>query len=241
MEDKNIIMLKKRSRETFKDQCVSYEDFIRIDVTSCNKDKKFVSEISPLYIGPVVSSDGLLARTFENLWQYGKVYPKIYDVNRKIVPGIDEDGNPTREFYEWRKRFYELKKEKGDRHPALPSAIRHRDCKYMVYFNEKNELEKLDYVTSRKKIYIPEYAKLIVNTDSFKDIKKLYENGEKIALCDFDAWNYYGPNLDQDTTIVEVVNNPNFKVGHGYVIKMLLQGDIEVKDGKVIDHVGVLK
>jgi hypothetical protein len=67
------------------------------------------------------------------------------------------------------------------------------------------------------------------------------ENGEKIALCDFDAWNYYGPNLDQDTTIVEVVNNPNFKVGHGYIIKMLLQGDIEVKDDKVIDHVGVLK
>ncbi len=241
MEDKNIIMLKKRCSQTFKEQCATYEDFIRIDVTSCNKDKKFVSEISPLYIGPVVSSDGLLAKTFENLWQYGKVYPKIYDANRKIVLGVDEDDNPTPEFYEWRKRFYQLNRKKGDRHPALPSSIRHRDCKYMVYFNENKELEKLDYVTSRKKIYIPEYAKLIVNTDSFKEIKKLYEKGEKIALCDFDAWNYYGPNLDQDTTIVDVVNNPSYKVGHGYVIKMLLQGDIEVKDGIVIDHVGVLK
>ena len=55
MEDKNIIMLKKRCKETFKEQCVSYEDFIRIDVTSCNKDKKFVSEISPLFISSIRS------------------------------------------------------------------------------------------------------------------------------------------------------------------------------------------
>ena len=240
MEDKNIIMLKKRCKYTYKEQCSTYEDYIRIDVTSCNKNKKFVSEISPLYIGPVVSSDGLVANTFEDLWQYGKVYPKIYDANKRIVAGIDEDGNPTPEFYAWRKRFYELKKVKGDRHPAFPSSIRHRDCKYMVYFDSNGNLEKLDYVTSRKRVYIPEYAKLIVNTDSFKELKELYDSGVKIALCDYDAWNYYGTNLDQDTTIKDIVNNPQFKVGHGYVIKMLLQGDLEVKDGIVIDHIGVL-
>ena len=241
MEDKRIIMLKKRSSMTFKEQCSTYKDFIRIDVTSCNKNMNFVREISPLYIGPVISSDGLTATTFENLWQYGKVYPRIYDENKKIVPGVDEFGNPTEEFYKWRKRFYLLKKEKGDRHPALPSMIRHRDCLYMVYFDKDGNLKKLDYVTSRKRIYIPEYAKLIVNTDSFKEIKKLYDSGAKIALCDFDAWNYYGTNLDQDTTIVDIVNNPQYKVGHGYVIKMLLQGDIEVVNDEIIDHVGVLK
>jgi hypothetical protein len=69
----------------------------------------------------------------------------------------------------------------------------------------------------------------------------MYNEGKKIALVDFDAWNYYGPELDQEITIKEVVNNPLFKVGHGYVIKMLLQGDIEVIDGKVIDHIGVFE
>ena len=239
MEDKRIIMLKKRSK-AFKEQCETYEDFIRIDVTSCSRNEKMAKDLSPLYIGPVVSSDGIVALTFENLWQYGKVYPLIYDENKKIVSGVDEFGNPSEEFYKWRKRFYELKKEKGTRHPSFPSKIRHRDCLYMVHFDKEGNLEKLDYVTSRKKIYIPEYAKLIVNTDSFKYLKQLYENGSKIALCDFDAWNYYGPNLDQDTTIIDVVNDPTFKVGHGYVIKMLLQGDIEVVDGEVIDHIGVL-
>ena len=31
------------------------------------------------------------------------------------------------------------------------------------------------------------------------------------------------------------------KVGHGCVIKALLQGDIEVVNGNVIDHAGILK
>lgn len=239
MEDKRIIMLKKRSK-SFKEQCESYEDFIRIDVTSCSRNEKMVKDLSPFYIGPVVSSDGIIASTFENLWQFGKVYPLIYDENKKIVSGVDEFGNPSEEFYKWRKRFYELKREKGIRHPLFPSKIRHKDCLYMVHFDKEGNLEKLDYVSSRKKVYIPEYAKLIVNTDSFKYLKQLYESGEKIALCDFDAWNYYGPNLDQDTTIKDVVNNPAYKVGHGYVIKMLLQGDIEIVNGEVIDHIGVL-
>ena len=241
MEDKKIIMIKKRCNLTYKEQCNSIDDFIRIDVTSRNKNKNLVYDLSPLYIGPVKSSDGLTCETFENLWQYGKVYPRIYDENKKIVSGVDENGNPSEEFYKWRKRFYEMKQEKGDRHPALPSMIRHRDCLYMVYFDEEGNLEKLDYVTSRKKVYIPEYAKLIANSDSFKEINKLYKEGKKIALCDYDAWNYYGPNLDQELSIIDIVNNPSYKVGHGYVIKMLLQGDIEVVNNKVIDHIGVLK
>lgn len=29
-------------------------------------------------------------------------------------------------------------------------------------------------------------------------------------------------------------------VGHAFVVKALLQGDIEVVDGKVIDHIGMI-
>jgi hypothetical protein len=29
-------------------------------------------------------------------------------------------------------------------------------------------------------------------------------------------------------------------VGHAFVVKALLQGDLEVKDGKVIDHMGLV-
>ena len=32
---------------------------------------------------------------------------------------------------------------------------------------------------------------------------------------------------------------PHTPVGHAFVIKSLLQGDLEVVDGKVIDHMGL--
>ena len=71
MEDKRVIMLKKRSK-SFKEQCESYEDFIRIDVTSCSRNEKMVKDLSPFYIGPVVSSDGIIASTFETYDNLGK-------------------------------------------------------------------------------------------------------------------------------------------------------------------------
>ena len=42
------------------------------------------------------------------------------------------------------------------------------------------------------------------------------------------------------TSLGELVNSPFMKVGHGCVIKALLQGNIEVVDGVVVDHDGIL-
>ena len=39
----------------------------------------------------------------------------------------------------------------------------------------------------------------------------------------------------------DVVSASFLTAGHGFVIKMLLEEDIEVKDGEVIDHAGVLE
>jgi hypothetical protein len=37
------------------------------------------------------------------------------------------------------------------------------------------------------------------------------------------------------------VNFAHTPVGHAFIVKALLQGDLEVVDGKVIDHLGMLK
>ena len=63
MENKNIILLRKRCRTTYAEQCATYEDYVRIDVTSCNRDPKVVADLSPLYIGPVTASDGVSGRS----------------------------------------------------------------------------------------------------------------------------------------------------------------------------------
>jgi hypothetical protein len=53
------------------------------------------------------------------------------------------------------------------------------------------------------------------------------------------------PKLTEDdflniTSLKELINAPFMKVGHGCVIKALLQGDIEVVDGEVVDRAGIL-
>ena len=65
-------------------------------------------------------------------------------------------------------------------------------------------------------------------------MKSLVDQGEKIALMDFDGFNYY----------CEEAMKIRYRA---YVLKCkkekrpILQGDLEVVDGKVIDHVGMLE
>jgi hypothetical protein len=92
------------------------------------------------------------------------------------------------------------------------------------------------------------------------------DSGKKIALVDFDACNYNEPcamqkeytayvnkckknkvvpTLTEDdltgiNSLKELINAPFMKVGHGCAIKALLQGDIEVVGGEVVDHAGIL-
>ena len=41
--------------------------------------------------------------------------------------------------------------------------------------------------------------------------------------------------------MIDLVSCPFLAVGHGVAIKALLEDDLEVIDGKVIDHIGLLK
>ena len=46
--------------------------------------------------------------------------------------------------------------------------------------------EKYDYITSRKKIYVPKYFKLMKDTESVIKLKNLVEQGKNIVIYDFD-------------------------------------------------------
>ena len=97
-------------------------------------------------------------------------------------------------------------------------------------------------------------------------MKRLLDQGKKIALLDFDGFNYYNeesmkvryrayvlkckkehrPILVEEkdfTDIKDMKSAIDFAftpVGHAFVVKSLLQGDLEVVDGKLIDHLGVV-
>ncbi len=275
MENKNVVLLRhNRSNRVIKLTGPSYtnqvddnlDDYIVVDVTSrvvrqkefIKEHPTFVKEVSPFYVGPLVSSDGVKCNIFEILWQCGKVYPCH-----------DDNGKPNEAFFKWRNEFYAKEKCSKDlmRHACKDLGYEHKDCRYFAYYNnDTKEWEALDYITAGKKVYIPEYAKLVYNTDAIKWLKSLVDGGKKVALVDFDAFNYYSdkakknyykayakkckdegrqPAISKDdfmniSTMKDIINLP-LATGHAFVIKAILDGSITVVNGKVIDNDGLLE
>ena len=235
MDDKNIVMLRHHHKnlpldsQFYRDQCDDLDERIVIDVTSRNRRRDFARQISPMFIGPVITGDGMDAKSFELYWQCSKVYPCQTFM-----------GEPTEEYWNYRRKMFSIAPDDlgilEKRHPEAKLGAKSRDCVFSIWYNkETGEYEKLGYKESRRKEYIIEYALLVHDSDAMKELKALYDSGKKLAFVDFDTYNYY----NEGKTIVDVFNEDR-RAGHGYVMKMLIEGDIEVVDGKVIDHVGVL-
>jgi hypothetical protein len=80
----------------------------------------------------------------------------------------------------------------------------------------------LNYIESRKQIYVPEYTEYISNTEMLKYWKEQLVAGKSIVIYDFD-----GPRLpDGSPTCLELdknilinkINDPSFPFGHGYIV-----------------------
>ena len=237
------------------------KDYVVIDVTSrVLRDKEFMLEhphfhqdVSPFYLGPLTSSDGLKCRIFEHFWQASKVFPCHLTC-----------GELNPEFFAWRKKWYDMERVKNKTESRRPHSVlgyKDSDCLFSIYY-ENGEYQRLTYVEARKKMYVPEYAKLVVKTEGYKWIKSLYDEGKKIALVDFDGYNYYydvakeklynsyvnkckHPTVSKEEYLAldnmkKVIDCGFTPAGHSFIIKMLLEGDIEVVDDKVIDHIHAL-
>lgn len=266
----NVILLKHHSMNVYFDnpyylnQCSCLQDCIVLDVTSrCERNKAFMAEhpnfvkdISPFFIGPVTSSDGKTCQIFELFWQCSKVFP-----------GFDDHGVPNKKYFEWRDHYYSLTTDSISRdelrRPWARLGFNGTDTLYEAYYDkDKGKWVGLSYIESRKKIYFREYAKLVYNSASFKWIKSLLDEGKKVALVDFDAFNFYSDQAKEKLyesykkknpygrltltdflsvkTMKDVVNFA-LPAGHGVVLKALLDGDLEVdSSGNVIDHSGIL-
>ncbi len=266
MENKNVVIVKhhprplKLSNPFYTNQCPDLEDRIVVNLTSHNPDKTFARQVSPFYVGPVTGTDGARADTLEVFWQVGKVFPHH-----------DNNGSPTKEYFEYRDKMYSANPEELPktlmRHPYREFGYTPDDMLYWPFWNEeKGEYEPLSYLEGRKKVYVPEYAKLVANSGAMKWMKSLLDQGKKIALLDFDGFNYYCEEAmkiryrayvlkckkekrpiimsEKDFTGIKdmksAVDFAYTPVGHAFVVKALLQGDLEVIDGKVIDHIGMV-
>jgi hypothetical protein len=144
---------------------------------------------------------------FENLWQFSKVY-------KKHIMAID--GLPDASWYKW--RDWGFSQDRAYRYPMGKGAIPEYS-----YWDGK----KLGYIEARKKIYAPIYAKWVVLTKSYKRLFDLYGDlsaqGSNLILLDYDAYDHRKYNM----TLKDVINKPKRKMGHAFVLMMLLTGELE--------------
>ena len=83
--------------------------------------------------------------------------------------------------------------------------------------------DKLGYIQARKKIYAPIYAELVAKTVSYGLLSSLYADGTNLILRDYDAYDH----IKMGMTLVNVINNPDRKMGHAFVLAMMLEGKLE--------------
>ena len=147
------------------------------------------------------------AKRFENLWQFSKVY-KMY-----IMP---IDGYPDASWYKWRDAGYA--NSRAVRYPMGKGAI----PEYSLWDDKK-----LDYIQARKNIYAPEYAKNVSKTRAYKLLELQYNEccqaNQELILLDYDAYDH----LALGMSLIDVINNPRRKMGHAFVLIMMLTGALE--------------
>ena len=142
------------------------------------------------------------AQNLENLWQFSKVYRQYADAL----------NNPTPAYYEWRDGgFNDIQ---AHRYPMGKGAI-------PLYSLRDNE--RLGYIEARKKIYATIYAENVISTESFKLLQKLYARDGAMVLRDYDAYDHNKFGM----TLIDVINNPKRKMGHAFVLIMLLTDTLE--------------
>lgn len=266
MENRNVVILKHHPRPLkfrnpfYTNQCPDLEDRIIINVTSRSDDRAVARQLSPFFIGPVTGPDGATAPNLEVFWQVGKVFPHH-----------DNAGSPSGDYFAYRERMYGAPlgsiPKPVMRHPYREFGYKADDMLYWPCWNkEKKEYEALSYLEARKKIYVPAYAKLVANTPVLEYMRRLLDEGKKLALLDFDGFNYYcdeamkvryrayvlkckkekNPVIltERDFTDIKdmksAIGFAHMPVGHAFVIKALLQNDLEVVDGQVIDPLGIV-
>jgi hypothetical protein len=219
-----IRVVGKRGKGSFEsqlDDAAKGLEFVQIDCTSGNPDPVMREGLSPFYLGPVECYDGLVSQTFERAWQCAKVYPWTRGV----------DGNPNADYFSWRDTMWAEKGFEDKMSIRFPVGKENVGKCCYAWWKVDGEFRKLGYVDGRKYIYLPLYAKAVVKTEAYRRLVELHESGKNLMLIDFDGYNIH--HSKYNFTYRDVIHCGLLKMGHGFILAMLLEGLIRVEDGEV--------
>lgn len=152
--------------------------------------------LSPMLLGPVPLYSGMWSRTMENAWQYAKVYPQYR-----------YDG-----YWPWARAGWDN-----------PRAVRYPMGKGAKPLHALWAGDELGYISARRRVYAPVYAQAVRfgPLNLFLRLRMMARQDE-VVLIDFDAYDHRALGYSWD----DVINDPDRKMGHGFVLAMMIEGMI---------------
>lgn len=170
-------------------------------INTCSNSKtSWQRDLSPFTLGPCHLYGSFSSQNMENGWQYTKLYKQHADAH----------GNPTKDYWVWAKQGF-----------SNPKAVRYPMGRGAKPLHAWWDGHKLSYIEARKMIYGPLYAEAVQKTNGWNDLVNLYQTQNKLIFRDFDGYDHNHLGL----TLLQVLNNPKRKMGHAFVLKMLLTQD----------------
>lgn len=202
---------------------------------------------------------------FENFYQGSKIYNKVYPV--EVYP--HRNLPKTEKYLKWR---YITENEDGDiicnnNEINYDLYLKWRDslwkCDYPIrYPNGKNKgitlftlcikkdktEKRIDYLTSRKEIYLNEYVRLVKKTEEYHTLLNYLMTGKNLLICEIDVpargkKGEYGKDCDMNNTcsmslekINKLLNDPNEAFGHGLCLAYSLLKDTGIEKNKKITN-----
>ena len=153
--------------------------------------------LSPMLLGPVPLYSEMWSLNMENAWQYAKLY--------------FEHQHNMAAYWAWAQAGWNN-----------PRAVRYPMGKGARPLYSLWAGERLDYITARHRIYVPLYAQAVRMhaLAAFGALKVEQARYGDIALTDFDAYNHWALGYSW----ADVMNDPDRKMGHGFVLAMMLEG-----------------
>ncbi len=206
------------------DDAAKGKEFVRIDCTSGNPDPVMREGLSPFYLGPVECYDGLVSQTFERAWQCAKVYPWTQGA----------DGNPNASYFAWRDEMWAMKGFGDKMSIRFPVGKKNVGKCLYSWWKVDGEFQRLVYIPARKQIYIPLYACAVVKTEAYRRLVELRDSGKHLLLIDFDGYNIHHPRYN--FTYNDAIHCNWLKMGHCFVLAMLLEGLINVDEKGVVTY-----
>lgn len=193
----------------------------------------------------------------ENVWQFSKVYPRVSKQHvyqsrfhpDKIIwdwpeeTHVDSEGNILQEYWKWRAAG--MKNEYPVRYP---NGYRGRhECLHSLW--PKNleasspNIETLDYIQARKRIYCGEYLRLAPRMGDFAKLEQLLDEGTNLLIFEVDGPDPLNPSrypsavdrmtktrpylLVTEKNVAALINDTENSFGHGFVVGALLMGILQ--------------